>query len=336
MADAGESRQTRVVLDRVSARREAARGAVAASLVDVSLEHGLGVLGIWGAAQDGTALLLDVVAGSARHRSGGRLVEGSSPSRGRASVWRIDMDAPLPETLWVHEVCMLSASFRGEPEASPDERLRPFGLARYAGQRVRTLARTERRALMLALALSSPSSDVLLIDEPLLEIDPLAPAVLIDALRAKSRSCAVLVSSASARALHPLADRLGALSKGRFALLPPGTGVESLAAALPAVVRVVLTPPHGKLEASELAAILAADPWVTRVETDAGRGATASVLVSGDERRGLSHSITRAIAQARIDVELIEVVRPVMDAACREIVVAHAAATLSGRVGQSP
>jgi ABC-type multidrug transport system ATPase subunit len=309
-------------------RRVAARGRAPLSLVDIGFEHSRGVLGIWGSLQDGTSLLFDVIDGTARPSSGEVCIEGASPGGERPRVWRVGMDPALPDRLKVSEVCTLSGKLRGEEPCEPAERLRPFALERYVDRSIRSLSRSERRALMLALGLTSSSRDVLLVEEPLLAIEPLSLSVVVESLRSRGQSVPVLVSSASARDLRRMADVNAAMSHGRFASLPHPLTVESLGAMLPATVHVVLTPPHGKHEAAELSALLNADPHITRVETHAVQGSSASLVVSGTERARLSQSLTLAIARARVDVELIEIVAPVENAEWRAWLVERASQPL--------
>jgi ABC-type multidrug transport system ATPase subunit len=327
MTEARESGKRSVVLRCVVARERAARGRAPLSLIDIDVEHTRGVLGIWGAVQDGTSLLFDVIDGTVRPSSGDVRIEGASLPGARPRVWRVGLEPALPERLKVSDVCTLSGKLRAEDPLEPAERLRPFALERYLDRSVRSLSRSERRALMLALALTSSSLDVLLVEEPLLAIEPLLPSLVVEALRSRGATVPVFVSSASARDVRRMADVQGAMSQGRFVRLPQHVTVESLSATLPATVHVVLTPPHGKQEASELSAMLNADPNITRVETHAVQGASASLLVSGMDRARLSHSLTLAIARSRVDVELIEVVAPVEHAEWRAWLVERAAAT---------
>ncbi len=292
----------------VSARGRAERGRPRVVLTKVSLEQRAGVLGIVGAPKDGTSLLLDLIDGTAPPASGRVVVLGGSPDAARARLARVSLEAPLPDALRVHEVCDLAADLRGEPRRSAAEILDTLGIGALARRRVRSLALEERRAVALAIAASSTKAEVLLIEEPLALLDPVAPRLVVDALRARAASACVLVTTASPRDATRLADRLGVLTSGIYSQLPPELAHMSLGPDGGASIRVVVAPAHGKGGAAALAGILGGDDAVARVETAtyAAPSEAVSVVVSGRDLARLSQAVTRAIATARIDVELVE------------------------------
>ena len=198
----------------VSARGRAERGHPRVVLTKVSLEQRAGVLGIVGAPKDGTSLLLDMIDGTAPPSSGRVVVLGGSPDAARPRLARVSLEAPLPDALRVDEVCDLAADLRGEPRRSSGETLGALGVGALARRRVRSLALEERRAVALAIALGSTKAEVLLIEEPLALLDPVAPRMVVDALRARAASACVIVTTASPRDATRLADRLGVLTSG--------------------------------------------------------------------------------------------------------------------------
>lgn len=303
-----------IALANVSARGAAERGRARPVIANVSLEHRSGVLGIIGAPKDGTSLLLDVIDGAVSPTSGRVAVLGGRPDAARPRIAKVTFDAPLPEALRVDEVSALAADLRGEPRRTATERLGPLGIASLAQRRVRTLSHEERRAVALALALSS-RADVILVDEPLVAIDPVSPRLVIDVLRARAESASVIVTTASPRDATRLADRLGVLTSahaagptGSYAELSPELAHASLGPGGGASMRIVVSASHGKSGAARLAGILGAVDTVTRVETSvyASPSGAAALVVSGRDLDLLAKAVTEAIATARVDVELVE------------------------------
>ncbi|MDF2692118.1 MAG: transporter, ATP-binding protein, partial [Labilithrix sp.] len=212
----------------VSAHGPAERGRPRALLTQVSLDHQRGVLGIIGAPKDGTSLLLDMLDGTAMPSSGRVTVLGTTPDAARSRVARVSLDAPLPEVLRVEEVCDLASDLRGEPRRPAAERLGMLGVAALARRRVRSLTVDERRSVALALALTSTKVEAILIEEPLVAMDPVSPRLIGDVLRARAAAASVIVVTASPRDATRLADRLGVLTAGTYAPLPPELAHTSL------------------------------------------------------------------------------------------------------------
>jgi ABC-type multidrug transport system ATPase subunit len=292
-----------IALSSVSARGVAQRGRMRATLTNVSFEHRSGVLGIIGAPKDGTTLLMEVLSGSVRANSGRISIAGTTPEAARARVARVSFDAPLPEALRVEEVCDLASDVRAEPRRPASERLGILGLGLLARRRVASLSVEERRAVTLAIALTSTKSDVLLIEEPLVLLDAVAPRLVADALRARAASACVLVTSASARDVLLVADRFGVLTSGAFTEAPAESELALLlGGAGAASMRIHVAPAQGRAGAAALAGLLGADNAVTRVETTS----TAGVIASGPDPIRLARAVTHALAAAKVEVELVE------------------------------
>jgi ABC-2 type transport system ATP-binding protein len=313
-----------VDVSNVVARGRVARGPARATLDNVTLRVGrrsstppLGsdFIGIIGAQKDGTALLFDVIDGSVAPRSGRVAVLGKPPHTERQRIARVSLDAPLPDALYVSEVCDLAGELRGDPPVSAHERLAVLGLGTLARRRVRSLSLEERRGVALAIALSSKVASVLLIEEPLVAIDPVAPRLVIDALRERSRSGAcVLITTASPRDASRLADSLAVLTAGIYTPLEPGSLHVGYPDEAGAALRVVVSPSHGNVGAAKLLTALAAAEAAVRVETQPARSGSVFLLVSGANLTALVRAVTHAIATARVDVELIEPIALPLDA----------------------
>ncbi len=282
-----------------------ARGA--ALLQNVSFTWERGVLAVLGAPYDGTTLLLSVLAGLVRPKSGRVQVRGA--------VAHVPVDVVLPDALRVEEVCELAGELRGDPRKPAPERLAPLGLEALARRRASSLSPAEARGVSLAIALSS-TAPVLLVEEPLAMIEPTVPSRVIEAIRARAAAGAcVVVTTASVRDATRVADQLGVLTRGVYAPLPPAL---AHVGPLGAGVRIVIAPTaDARAQASSLVAALSEHASVTSVDA-AGAGPTAAATIAihvrGPDLVALASAVTRAIASARVDVEAIETAVMPLDA----------------------
>lgn len=214
-----------IALENVSARH----GSLA--LANATLAWGPGIHSVIGRVEDGGTLLLALVAGARRARTGRTLVLGQSPgdSRVRQQVARVPLELSLPEGLRVDETLDVAAVIRGNQPGHAAERLATLGVESLAKRLVRSLSRGEMRAIALAEALTSSQVRVLLIEEPFCTIDPRAACQVAEALRAKARSgCAIICATASMRDASEIATdhlilRAGVVI-GRVASLEPLMG----------------------------------------------------------------------------------------------------------------
>ncbi len=318
----------------VSAFGAAERGRARAVLANVSLQIGRGVLAIIGARKDGTALLLDVIGGTTKPRAGRIFVLRDAPANVRARVAHVSLDAVLPDAFRVDEVCDLAADLRGELRRPANESLAVLGASGFARRRVSALSIEERRTVALALALSSSKVEVILVEEPLLALDPVAPRLVMDAIRARAVAACVIVTTASARDAARLGDRLGVLTAGAYTPIQPehvhvGAGKEG------ARVQIVVSPSHGKSGVAAIVSALGGDEAVLHVETSSGRGGAGIVSVFGRDLTLLAKAVTRAIGSAGVDVDLIEPNTLALDA-IRMAVAARAASPPRGSLPPGP
>ncbi|GEM_PF-1503468 len=295
-----------VELVSVVARGPTERGRVPASLSNVSFYASAGVFAIVGAPRDGTLLLFDVIEGRVAPQVGRVAVLGVAPGQARSRVARVSMDAPLPDALRVEEICDVAADLRGEPRRPAVERLGVLGAAGLAKRRASTLSLEERRTVSLAIALTS-RADVLLVEEPLAALDPVASGFVIDALRARAANACVLVTTASARDATRAGDRLGLLTSGMFMPLAPEHAHVGVGADL-ASIRVLVSSAHGKAGAASLVGALSGHEAVLRVESSSAPTTSGASVVTafGRDLALLANAVTRAIATARVDVDLVE------------------------------
>jgi ABC-type nitrate/sulfonate/bicarbonate transport system ATPase subunit len=323
-----------IALANVFARGRGTRGRPPSLLKGVSLARKDGVLAVVGAPIDGTSLLLAVIAGLVPARSGRVEVSGKAAADARELVAHVPLDAALPDVLRVEEVCDLASAIRGEPKTPAAERLASLGLEALAKRRVRSLSPGETRAVALAIALTS-RAPVLLVEEPLAQLEPVAPSRVVSLLRARAAAGAtVIVTTASVRDATKLADELAVMTQGFLAPLPPSLAhVGSDGARLR-----IVTSSSG---AAALVGALAEDPAIASVETSAfsgdtrANGAASAVLVSGRDLLAVAGAVAAASTRTGIDVEAIESAVAPLDA-IRAMLAAPRGPTLPSRPPPAP
>ena len=96
-----------------------------------------------------------------------------------------------------------------------------FSLTEYAGQRVENLSHGTRQRLAISTALLH-DPEVIVIDEPMIGLDPLNARIVKEELKARTRSgTTVFLSTHLLNVAEELADRVGIINHGR--LLVEGT-----------------------------------------------------------------------------------------------------------------
>ena len=258
-----------------------------------------------GARGDGGPLLLALLAGLARPRSGRVRVLGGSPidAAVRRQIAFVPLEPALPEAMRVREALALAAGIRREAARDVESRLRVLGVETLSDRRVASLSRAEARAIALAEAVTSPTVCVLLVEEPLLAMDPRAVGRVSEALRRRGRDgCTVIMTTASMRDAGELADDWVALRGG--AIVKGGACVDVLAAAAPegANLRVVL---RDAGEVSALVAALARESDVAAIERDEG-----AVRLRGWDAAALARAAGRAAVEADVDIAELRIDLP--------------------------
>ncbi len=267
------------------------------ALSTVSLAWETGTHAVVGSREDGGPLLLALVAGQARPRSGRVLVLGAAPGDAavRKQVAFVTLEPSLPEAMRVREVLALAAAIRGEPEGDGLARLAALGVEDLLDRAVRSLSRAEARAVALAEAVTSTRVRVLLVEEPLLAIDPRAASRAPEALRGRGRDgCAVIVATNSMRDASDLCEDLLFLRGGAVA------GQGALANALVgtwtdgAHLRVIA---QNAADAQALVAKLSPGGDVQGFERD-----ESSVRMRGPDAAALARAAGQAAVDADVDI----------------------------------
>ena len=258
-----------------------------------------------GSRADGGTLLLALIAGLARPRSGRVRVLDAAPTDAvvRRQIGLVPLEPALPEAMRVREALDLASAIRSETRRDAAERLATLGVETLADRKIRSLSRGEARAVALAEALTSPSVRVLLVEEPLVAMDPRAAGRVPEALRGRGREgCAVVVTTASMRDAGELADDWIALRAG--AIVGEAASVDALVEATPdgASLRVVLRYPG---DVAALVAALAREGDIDAIERDEG-----SVRLRGRDATALARAAGRAAVEADVDLAELRIDPP--------------------------
>ena len=189
------------------------------ALSDISLEiPDGGVTALVGPNGAGKSTLLKLCIGFERPTAGRLQVNGVDPVRHRAkaiaSIGYVPQTASLYRDLSVLDHLRLAAAIRPGFDAShARERLRPLGISVMA--RVGELSGGEQSQVCLAIALGT-RAPLLLLDEPLANLDPLARRDFLRVARvAADDGTTVVLSSHALSEIEDTADRLLVLGEGR-------------------------------------------------------------------------------------------------------------------------
>jgi heme exporter protein A len=212
------------------------------ALAGITLELPPGrTLAVFGANGAGKTTLLRVLATLLRPHGGSVRVLGRElPGEGWAARGQVGFVAHEPllyRELSARENLRFHAALHGVDVARCDALLEAVGLARRAGEPLRTLSRgMAQRVAICRAVLHSPA--LLLLDEPLASLDPGAAAAVAPLIGRGSGAARVLISHDVEQGLAE-ADLVLGLRAGRQALLAPVGDVA------PADVRELYAPPTG-------------------------------------------------------------------------------------------
>jgi ABC-2 type transport system ATP-binding protein len=189
------------------------------ALQDVTVSVPAGqIVALVGPNGSGKTTLLNIAAGLLEPSSGAVEVAGEPPSRQLARVGYVAQDAPLWPRLRVADVLEIGACMNPRFDAQlARHRVRSLSIPLHA--RTHTLSGGQRAQVALTLVLAK-RPDLLLLDEPLANLDPLARR---DFLTSMFNACAelgisVLFSSHVIAELERICDHLILLRAGRLQL----------------------------------------------------------------------------------------------------------------------
>lgn len=272
------------------------RGATKASrlaLGPVSLELGAGAHAFVGPSAEGGPLLLAVLAGAERLRTGRAFVLGEPAEvGGRRELSWVPVAPDLPPALTPIEMLALGGRLRGAVADSPEERLEQFGLSVLGRRRIATLSSRERHSVALVEALTSTAT-VLLLDEPLGHLDARCAAAIVERikLRAAEGAC-VVFATASSRDAAALGASTWMVRGGLCVKKDEARSNDELSQ-----VRGlrVMGPDLGAL-----ADALASDPRA-RVDWEG-----SDLLVRGDDATAVATAVGERVASSGVVVDLLE------------------------------
>jgi len=272
------------------------------SVSNLSFEVGAGLRSALGKPSDGAPLLLAVLAGWVRPRSGTALVLGVSPEAARHQIAYVPLDARLPPSLRVAEALEIAASIRGEDAPPARQRLGVLGVAPLADRWTDSLTLAETRAVALAEAVTS-TARVLLLDEPLVELDPRASADLASVLRNRAESgAAIIIGTSSPRDALDLSEEQWVLDRGRIVATTRATDASMLSASPKSRLRVFARGARALLGA------LASEPPFAEIEMDG-----EALVLGGTDVAAMAESVSRAALAAGVELEVMRLEAPTLD-----------------------
>jgi ABC-type multidrug transport system ATPase subunit len=256
-----------------------------------------------GTPDDGVELVLAVIAGSVKPRRGKVLVAGK-PASARRDVAYVPSAPDLPAVLTVDAYLGLAARVRGEPSVPSTERLAVLGVASLARRRVGGLSLEEARAVALTEALTSRAA-VLLLADPLADLDPRAVPRFADALAARVRDGATAVSSTASKAdARTFGASVHSLERGK--LVSPSPNGDGWAPAKgPRGARLFVRSEGARL----LLASLAEDPTFQEVRADG-----AELVVTGQDAVAMASAVWTASRHANVEIDVLSFTSPEGDA----------------------
>ncbi|MET9410460.1 ABC transporter ATP-binding protein [Streptomyces sp. NPDC002935] len=199
----------------------------AAALDDCSFRLPAGrVSALVGPNGAGKSTLLATAAGLLRPTAGTITVLGTSPAEARERIGYLSQDKPLHPQLTIAETLRLGAELNpARWDASYAAAIVEQG-SLDPRSRVRGLSGGQRTRVALALTLGK-RPDLMLLDEPMADLDPLARHELLGTLMADAaeRGTTVLISSHIVAELSDACDHLLLLGAGRIRL---GGGLDDL------------------------------------------------------------------------------------------------------------
>jgi ABC-2 type transport system ATP-binding protein len=174
------------------------------------------VVALVGSNGAGKTTLLRLAAGLIRPTEGIIRIDGTPTcdNRTRARIAFVGQDKPLYSGFKVAEIVRFGASMNPAfDERGTVERLRSLGIR--LDQRIGRLSGGQRTQVAIALALGK-RADVVLLDEPMADLDPLARAGLMGDLMTQvaDRECTVVLSSHALTELSEVCDALLMMNEG--------------------------------------------------------------------------------------------------------------------------
>jgi ABC-type multidrug transport system ATPase subunit len=272
------------------------------SLSNVSLEIGPGLHALVGRPSDGVPLLLAVMAGWIRPRSGKVLVLRSAPALARRQMAYVPLDVRLPPFLRVAEALEVAATIRGVAVDPARHRLAELGVEPLADRFTQSLTVPEARAVLIAEAMTCKAR-VVLLDEPRVDLDPRASRALDVKLRERAADGAiVVVGTSSPRDALDLSGDAWVFSLGRVVGAAGATDPAFLLAATTPTLRVVSNDPR------RLLAALSAERHFASMELDQN-----TLVLRGIDPTAMAGAVARCVLDTGVELEAMHVDAPLLE-----------------------
>ena len=226
------------------------------ALRDLDLEVRSGeIFGFLGPNGAGKTTTIKVIAGLIRPTSGEVLIKGNSvqkdPLRAKQCVGLVPDRPFLYEKLTGREFLRFMASLYGVPrgrfETASEDLLSLFRLGNWADQLIESYSHGMRQRLVMAGAFIHDPA-VLVVDEPMVGLDPEGARLLKDVFRGfAQQKRTIFLSTHSLPVAQELCDRIGILSAGRLVAVGTLIGAISMnfgRSAAPEGVTIILNSPE--------------------------------------------------------------------------------------------
>jgi ABC-2 type transport system ATP-binding protein len=284
---------------------------VAVDRLDLEIPSG-SIFGLLGPNGAGKTTTIRLIVGLARPDGGSALVGGLDVARDPVEVRRrvgvLDQDPRFYAWMTGRELLMLAGRLVGVGEESlrarVDDTLNIVGLTEAADRRIGGYSGGMRQRLGIGQALVGRPG-LLILDEPVSSLDPEGRRDLLALIGRLRGEATVLLSTHVLSDVERVCDRVAILDHGR--LVTEGPIDDLLDRYAPPVYRLDPEPGQGPA-VDALADRLRRQPWVARVEPDAGG---LRVTVSDAARAG--QEILPAVVGAQVSLVAFERVRPTLE-----------------------
>ncbi len=191
-------------------------------LVDVAVEIGPGVTGLLGPNGAGKSTFLKLLTGQLTPSQGAVRLLGKDPFRAPSVHTRVgfvpEQDAfydDMTGRAFVRYLVRLHGYGAAEAARRAEVALERVGLVDVAGRRIRTYSKGMRQRIKLAQAIAH-EPEVLILDEPLTGMDPVARRRTMDLIREfTARGATVIVSSHVLHEVEAMTSQVVLLHQGR-------------------------------------------------------------------------------------------------------------------------
>jgi ABC-2 type transport system ATP-binding protein len=267
-------------------------------LVDATVEIGRGITGLLGPNGAGKSTFLKLLTGQLQPSQGTVRLFGVDPfaaPRVHARVGFLPEQDAFYEDMTGREFVRFLAGLHGCAHDRADSALERVGIADAGHRKIRTYSKGMRQRAKLAQAIAH-DPEVLVLDEPLTGMDPVARRQMIDLMRDfERRGATVIVSSHILHEVEAMTDRVILLYQGRVRAVGTREEIRGLLDKHPHQIRVQSS------RARDLARALLDLPGVVGVRLDDG-----SVHVDTTDPEAVYDRLPRCVLEDGLPVDGLE------------------------------